>query len=258
MTPPKVDFHIHTKYLGCANQTMKIPAIITECERLGIHTLGITDHLNTIDQLPKHAPILEDIKNLTTDIRIYFGVELNFTGCDEDFVYNENIIRQGGFQFAIGGIHSAYTAEYNVPKIIEIQHRHHLKTCENPLVRILVHPYWFSENQFKEHGWRPISSVKVVPESFTRELGQVAKATGTAIEINACANLRKSHLSHAYVEAYFEYLSILEAEGVMFALGSDAHDINELAEIRESWRMAERLNLTEDRIWQPEGEPINH
>ena len=55
MTCPRYDLHIHTKYLGCANETMEVPDIIEECHRLGVTTVGITDHLNTLDQLPADA-----------------------------------------------------------------------------------------------------------------------------------------------------------------------------------------------------------
>jgi len=54
MNCPKYDFHIHTKYLGCANATMEIPAIVKECERLGVVSLGITDHLDSFEQKTKH------------------------------------------------------------------------------------------------------------------------------------------------------------------------------------------------------------
>ncbi len=33
---PRYDFHIHTKYLGCAYETMDIPSIVKECVRLGV------------------------------------------------------------------------------------------------------------------------------------------------------------------------------------------------------------------------------
>ena len=29
------DYHMHTRYLGCANATMEIGPIVKECERLG-------------------------------------------------------------------------------------------------------------------------------------------------------------------------------------------------------------------------------
>jgi len=189
MDCPKYDFHIHTEYLRCANETMTVPAIIRECERIGCREIGITDHLNTLDKLPLHALIRKDIEALDPGIEVYFGVELNFTGCDEGFAFSDAIRDEYGFQFAVGGIHGTYVEEYDLGKIIDIQHRHHLKTCEDPLVKVLVHPYWFGRGDFDKNGWPWFDSVTVVPEAYARELGQVARDTGTAIEINSRANL---------------------------------------------------------------------
>ena len=47
----KCDFHIHTKYLGCANETMELDAIARRCREVGAECIGITDHLNTPDRL---------------------------------------------------------------------------------------------------------------------------------------------------------------------------------------------------------------
>lgn len=256
MTHKKSDYHIHTKYLGCANATMEIPDIIKECERLGVTSLAITDHLNTIDKLPLHMPILEEIKQLETNLDVYFAVELNFTGCDQDFIFSQEIKDQNGFQFAIGGIHESYLEKYDLKKIIDIQHRHHLKTCAHPLVEVLVHPYWFGKGEFDSKGWPWFDSMKAVPESYVRELGRASMETGTAIEINACANLKNPAYSEDYVEGYFDYLSILAEEGAVFSVGSDAHDIRQLSTINSGWQIVTRLGLTPDRIWQPQCKPV--
>jgi histidinol phosphatase-like PHP family hydrolase len=258
MESPKYDFHIHTKYLKCANETMEIPAIIEECSRVGVTSLAITDHFNGVDSLPQHAEIRQDLAQLDVPIDVYFGVELNFVACDAGFGYDEAIRDDAGFQFAIGGIHSAYVeGEYDVKKVVDVQHRHHLATCADPLVEVLVHPYWFSNGEFKRNEWPLFGSMEPVPESYARELGQASKQTGTAIEINANANLSvgTAH-DEAYVEEYFEYMAIIAEEGAIFTPGSDAHDITRLATINESWRMIERLNLTSDQVWQPSCEPF--
>jgi len=253
---PKYDFHIHTKYLGCANATMEIPSIVKECERLGVVSLAITDHLNTLDKLELHVPIREDIEALDTEVEIYFGVELNFTGCDQGFAFSQEIKEKVGFQFAIGGIHATYLEQYDLRKLVDIQHRHHLRTCQDPLVQVLVHPYWFGKGEFDKHGWPWFDSMKVVPETYVRELGQVSRETGTAIEINGKANLRNPAFSQDYVEEYFDYLSILAEEGALFSLGSDAHDLSHLEAIQDTWHMVERLDLSQDRIWRPECKPM--
>ena len=60
----KCDLHIHTKYLGCANETMELEAIARRCREVGVECIGITDHLNTPDRLELHRPILADIHAL--------------------------------------------------------------------------------------------------------------------------------------------------------------------------------------------------
>jgi len=258
MECPKYDFHIHTKYLGCGNATMEIPSIVRECKRLGVTSLGITDHLNSLDKLELHVPIRRDIEELEdAGVEVYFGVELNFTGYDRGFAFSQEIKEEYGFQFAIGGIHSTYLEEYDLKKLVDIQHRHHLKTCQDPLVQVLVHPYWFSKGEFEGNGWPWFNSMKVVPESYVRELGQTSKETGTAIEINGKANLRNPTLGEDYVREYIDFLYILAEEGTIFSLGSDAHDISHLEAIRDSWQVAEQLGLSQDRIWRPKCEPMN-
>lgn len=256
MSCPKVDFHIHTKYLGCANETMEVADIVRECERLGVTALGITDHLNRPDQIELHNAIREDIQKLETNIDVWFGVELNFTGPDGGFVYSKEIKERIGFQFAIGGIHGTYLDEYDLKRIVEIQHRHHLRTCEDPMVEVLVHPYWFGKGEFDRQGWPWFDSMKAVPEALARELGQASKETGTAIEINACANLVNPAYGEQYVEEYFDYLSIIAEEGATFAIGSDAHRIERLAAIEPAWKMADRLGLADNRIWRPTCAPV--
>lgn len=253
---PQCDFHIHTKYLGCANGTMEIHAIVKECERIGVKSLGITDHLNSLDQLPLHVPIRNDIESLNTKLEVYFGVELNFTAADGGFAYSREVKEQYGFQFAIGGIHGVYLDTYDLKRLVDIQHRHHLKTCADPLVDVLVHPYWFSKGEFEKKGWSWFDSMRSVPESYARELGQTARETGTAIEINATANLMNKNFSKRYVEEYIAFLSIIAEEGACFALGSDAHDIQNLKTIPMAWQVAKQINVAADQIWQPECKPM--
>ncbi len=258
MESARYDFHIHTKYLKCANETMEILAIVAKCKRLGMTALAITDHMKDMETLTLHSDILRDIEQIDTEIDVYFGVELNFTGCDEGFLWDEEIRDKIGFQFAIGGIHSPYAVgEYDVKKVVDVQHRHHLKTCADPLVAVLVHPYWFSMNEYRRNDWPWFGTMDAVPQSYARELGQAAKETNTAIEINGNGNVtvNAAH-DEAFIDQYFDYLSAIAEEGAMFTPGSDAHDISRVRSVQDSWRMIERLNLPPERIWRPDCEPI--
>jgi len=250
------DFHIHTHYLKCANGTMTVPAILQECKRAGVDCLGIADHLNTLDKLPLHTLIRRDLVESEPPLDVYFGVELNFMACDGDFAFNEDVKEELGFQFAIGGIHGTYLEEYDLKKLIDIQHRHHLRTCEHPLVDVLVHPYWFGKGEFDRNAWPWFDSVKAVPEAYAIELGQVARETGTAVEINADANLICANNPPGYMDEYVDYLAVIAAQGCLFSVGSDAHDIAKLQTVSLAWDVVDRLGLGPERIWRPAGAPL--
>jgi len=257
MACPRYDFHIHTKYLGCAKPEMEVPAILAECERVGVAALAFTDHLNRPDQIGLHAAILADIKAADCPLDVYFGVELNFMSCDGPLALDQAGRARHGFQFAIGGVHETYIESYDLGKMVAIQHRHHLAICANPLVDVLVHPYWFSPHEFEVKGFPVFNSMKAVPPSCVRELGQAAAQTRTAIEINADANFVKHMGGGRFADEYVGYLAALAEEGPMFSVSSDAHNLADLANVKESWDVVERLGLGADRIWKPAGEPVN-
>jgi histidinol phosphatase-like PHP family hydrolase len=236
---------------------MEIADVVAECKRLGVTMVGFTDHLNSLEFLEQHRFIREDIEKLDdTDTAVYFGVEVNYLGLDGEFPFSAEIKEEYGFQFAIGGIHENYLEEYDLEKLVDVQHRHHLKTCRDPLVDVLVHPYWFNKKRFDKKNWPWFDSMKSVPESYARELGQTARDTGTAVEINASAILCNPNLPPEFVEEYMTFLGIISEQGACFALGSDAHDIGKLEVIEKSWSAAEQLHLPPERFWIPPVPPI--
>lgn len=250
------DYHVHTHYLGCANSTMTLEAIAREAERLGIDEIAITDHLNSLDVLEKHASIKSDIGALDGRARFYFGVELNFLSRRGGFAYDESVRDRMGFQFAIGGIHSTYLDSYDLVRLIDVQHEHHLLTCTNPLVDVLVHPWWFSRNEFDRNGFPWFDDMSVVPDDLTRELGRAASGTGTAIEINACAIFANPGYPYRFKAQYVDYLRVLADEGARFALCTDAHDIAHLSALSLAEAAFRELSLPAERLWRPGVAPL--
>ena len=244
---------MHCHHLGCADETMRIPDIVAAWQSAGATALAITDHLNTFDKLDLHRPIPGELRACRTDADLYFGVELNFLSCDGAFAFNEEIKAELGFQFAIGGIHNSYLDAYDAKKLVDIQHRHHLRVCRDPLVDVLVHPYWFWRRPFEDNGWPPFTSMDLVPDAYARELGQTARQTRTAIEINGAMVPGGS----SHVDGYMDYLTAVAEEGATFSLGSDAHNIGHLERAEGVWRAAQSLGLTAERIWRPATTPIN-
>ena len=251
---PKYDFHIHTNYSACGKDYMTIPAIIAECERIGLEAIGISDHIGTKNPIELHKNILADLKKIDTKLDVYFGTELDFVECDGGFLLDEQQAVEYGFQYVVAGLHSLYVEEYDLRKIVEVHHRHHIRICEDPLVNVLAHPYNLCNWWFAKRGWPKITSMEMVPESYACQLGQIAAETNTAIEINASMLGEMGGLEFA--KHYVDYLTIVAEQGPMFSLGSDAHCPCQLATIK-SFDAAEMLNLSADRIYRPPQKPFN-
>ncbi len=246
----KCDYHVHTSLSNCAHPAMTLQAIVKECERLGMEEIGIADHLYGADP-SRNIVIRKEIEQVKSTVRIRLGIEAGYNGRLNSHVITPDSKRSYGLDYAIGSHHSAYVKEHNISRIIELQHEGQLKTCHDPGIDILGHPWRFLYEEFRDRKWPWFDTVTVVPQGLTRELGRTAKATGTAIEINAMSNLCMKFNPASYFEEYVKYLEILASEGVTFSLGSDAHEIHDLEKIRITWQVVERLGLMEDRIWHP-------
>jgi len=251
------DYHIHTHYLGCANHTMVVKDIVARCEELGLASIGITDHVDRMSDIPKHRAIADDIKAEQTPLRVYFGVELNVLD-GRSSPYSAQIRDEMGFQFAIGGPHGPAVDCYDPEQIVAIQHRNHLATCEDPLISVLVHPWWFDKPEFDRLGFPWFDDLSIVPQSMIEELADAATATGTAIEISAIMLRVGPKYGERFNRQYLEFLGVLKERGVQFSLASDSHDISSLPGISVAEAAVVEVGICEDRIWHPSGPPFNH
>jgi len=252
----KEDYHIHTEYLKCADPTMCVPDIVERCAQLGCQTIGISDHINVHKDIPVHDSIKADLKALSPRLDIYFGAELNFLGADQGFPFSEQIKRDNGFQFAIGGVHSSYGAA-DIAAAAEVNHRHHLLTCRDPLVDVLVHPWWFNSGEFGKDALFYSEDLSFVSDRYIAELAEAALETNTAVEINTSAIFfDQPAYSDTFKNDYKEYLGKLNSAGVTFSIGSDSHNIEHLQQILFAWELVQELAIPEDRMWKPSGEPF--
>jgi histidinol phosphatase-like PHP family hydrolase len=252
--PARYDFHIHTTYLKCANETMTVPAILRRCEDLGLETIAITDHLNAPQFLPQHEFIKRDLAETETSLEVFFGVEVNVIDKTTGAVsIDETQLRQGGFEVVIGGVHSSYHEQPDKRSIVDLQQRLMLAVITNPLVDVLVHPWWFGGSEFREGGpmeW--FRDMSEVPDDYARELGEAALAHDTAIEANWSAIWGCPQYSEEFVEGYNHYFGVIAGTGAKISLVSDAHDIKMLDGIHPMMDVLEGLGVGEGQLWRPE------
>lgn len=247
-----IDCHIHTFYQRCGNETMTIPNIVRRAEAIGLKTIAITDHLNTIDRLERFRYIKADIEDVRTDIEVFLGVELNYPSCDGEFVYSDEIRREYGFEVVIGGIHAAYSESLDPREVLEIQHHHFMKTLENPLVNVLVHPFWFTRTTLEQRPaeyWE--SLIASIPDSMLDAWATASVKRQCAIEINSHALFFNPSLSSRFKQAYLDLIGKLADRKAWFSIGSDAHDINTLGQSFYVEGILHGLGIPDSQIWKP-------
>ncbi|MEB2452605.1 DNA polymerase/3'-5' exonuclease PolX, partial [Listeria monocytogenes] len=129
---------------------------------------------------------------------VYSGVEMDILA-DGSLDFDDETLKQ--LDFVIASIHSSFQQSEE-----EIMKR--LKTaCENPYVRLIAHPTG-----------RIVVKRKPYHVNM-KELIQLAKNTGTALELNA--NPQRLDLNR-------EHLEMAHAAGVPIAINTDAHDTKHL------------------------------
>ncbi|MGQ9731229.1 MAG: PHP domain-containing protein [Candidatus Zipacnadales bacterium] len=247
-----IDYHIHTFYQKCGNETLTVEKIIRKAESLNMTSIAITDHLNHRDQLPNFHFIRRDIEQIATDLEVWFGCELNFDRCDGAFVYDEQVREEYGFQMAIGGIHSTYSDSQDPLEIIDIQQRHHMRTLQDPLVDVLVHPYWFGKAEIDKRSpewWQDL--MENFPEDRITELAQASAAHNCAIELNSSAIFHNHNYNEGFQRAYVEFIRALAARGALFTFASDAHDISQLGWSDYAEGLLDGLAIPETQVWRP-------
>jgi histidinol phosphatase-like PHP family hydrolase len=250
----RYDFHIHTTYLKCANETMTIPAILERCESLGLQTIAITDHLNAPRFLEQHFFIKRDLAATPTPLEVFFGVEVNVLDPATGAVsITPELKEAAGFELVIGGVHASYHETPDPRSIIDLQQRLMLQVIANPLIEVLVHPWWFGAREFQAGGpmeW--FRDMSLIPDDYATELGEAAVAHDTAIEANYSAIWGSPQYSEEFCAGYERYLGLIAATGAKISMSTDAHHIDTLSGIKPLAETLTRMGITEEQLWRPQ------
>jgi len=215
------DFHIHSNY---SDGSSSIEEIVKTALNYGYKFVGIADHSQSakyagglsIEKLLERNKEIDRIQKKYPQIKILKAMEVDILG-DGSLDYPDDILAQ--LDIVIAAIHSGFTK--NPEKRI-------MKAMENEYVKIIAHPTG-----------RLIGS----RESYQLDLDKIFKKaveTNTALEINA----------------YYERLDLNDYNcrkakeyGVKFAIGTDAHNVDAMWQIRLGIGVARRAWLTEKDIY---------
>ncbi len=247
-----MDYHIHTYYQRCGNETLTVPNIIRKLDECGLTSIAITDHLNHLGQLETFRFIKADIAALDTPLEVFFGVELNYQACDGEFAYDAAIHEEYGFEVVIGGIHSTYTDSQDMREVLDIQHRHFMRTLENPLLDVLVHPFWFGRNEVNQRApewWEEL--IETIPDDYVNAWARASAQNRCAIELNVAAIFYYDAMSARFRDNYVALVDRLQRAGALFSVGSDAHDLSQLGRTDYAEGLLDGLRIPASQVWRP-------
>ncbi len=215
----KGDLHVHSRY---SDGTSTIEEIAKEALKRGYKFIAITDHsqsLKVAGGLDKKTVYrkLEEIKKLNQrikGIRILCGTEVDILS-DGRLDYPDSILKE--FDVVIAAIHTGFKQSRKQLT------RRILSACKSRYVHIIAHPtgrLW---------GTR---------ESYDIDLEEIAKAAcdnGVALELNC---------SYDRYDLNDEEVFRIKRKGLKFALGTDAHMLEQLKAMDLGVSIARRGWLT--------------
>ena len=249
------DTHVHScrSFVGAPNMTLE--NISAQAEALGIDVVAITDHLmkpEDLDDLRVARDMISRFQKEEKRARLLFGVEVCEVGSDGATLLTKAIAEELGFEVIIGGVHETHMLQgASLLDMAYRQHRHHLMMMENPLIDILVHPWWLDAEEFEKLGIAWPADMSFIPEELTAALGRASRQTGTYIEISTMSGLCNRGVSAQFREDYLDYYRVLNREGALFAIGTDTHELSEMETFSTAVSFMRDIGIDEDRLWQP-------
>ncbi len=198
------DLHVHSTWSDGHNS---IEDLAHEAQKKGYEYIAISDHSPKLrvasgvseEDLKKKKKEIETLNRRFKNFSILFGTEVEIDA-DGNLDYNDKIL--SAFDIVIAAIHSGFnqSAEQLTKRII--------KACQNRYVHIIAHP-------MGTH----IGKRDPYPLDF-KHVCQVAKETGTILEINAFPVRLDLNSANIY---------FARKMGVKFAINTDAHAIEHLS-----------------------------
>jgi len=221
----KGDTHVHTKYSDGENSILEI---VNKCIEFGYEYVVIADHAKSlgvagglsIKDYKKQKREIDELNNkFAGKFRIFFGCELNILS-DGSVDFSEDELNI--FDICLAGIHTGFSQEKK--KITE----RIIKAMKIKEIKIITHPTGRLLGSRDEY------------EVDLEEIFKEAKNYGKILEINATPERLDLNDINA--------MQGKEVYGLKFSIGTDAHSLYGLYDMRYGVGVARRAWLTKEDI----------
>jgi len=223
-----IDLHIHAtqsrkKPAGTmiADSLMNVKNIVEKAQKLGLHTVGIMEHVEPHSgrhpwSEALHVKELVDQLKGCVDFKLISGCEASIIDMKGGLSASIKDLKSANFDYVIASAHSPLPS---IPKSIDEYHSLVIEMMKsaiknNPYIDIIGHPWRDTPKILKRIGINTPWSFDLIPEKDIKELAKTAKNHEVVLEIS-----RPSF----EMAGYSRFLRIAANAGGVFSIGSDAH-----------------------------------
>lgn len=228
---------------------MLIPDILRLAGERGIRILAITDHFypftNMVDIDRTRAEVAEAKAQSGNPIQVLFGVEAEIMGPGRtagsaELAEHLDFVMAGATHFQNKGI-------TDLPEGLDDHEKAHyiLDTfayaVSLPWVNVIAHPFFVHPNVCSGSVVDMLENSELLPSL------ESAKANNVALEIS-----RRVYHTPEQMHFSSRFYALCKKVGLKFTMGSDAHILDDIANVRILQPVINDIGLTENDFWLPQ------
>lgn len=216
------DFHIHTFRSPCGKPENTVQAVVRRVERLGLASIGFSDHLHSDTDPEDFARTRADVLEAAPSIPVLVGCEAELLSNDGSATITADLAAHLDYVL-LAPMHD-YAPYIRYPSLRSARDAaryvvdRHMAAAACPLADAIAHP--FTGVSFL--GYSPDEVLPLVTDSELESIVQAALANRTAFELSR----RALNLPSSFARRF--YRIVCEAGAELLA-GSDAHSLSDLA-----------------------------
>ncbi len=222
-----IDTHIHaTQSRKQSNLKMTIDSfmtvenIVNKAQEIGLHTVGIMEHVEAIsgrhpwEEALHVKKLVNQLKN-QVGFKLYSGCEVSITDFKGGVSASNEELKIAGFDYVIASVHSLPSTPHSIDEyhliVIEMMKN---ALINNPYINVIGHPWRDTPKILQHIGIIEPWNFNLIPENDIAELAAISKTAGVSLEISR-PSLK--------MDGYPRFLCIAAHSGAVFTIGSDAH-----------------------------------
>lgn len=220
----RYNFHIHTRFSGCAKPEMIAADIVKKADECGLEMIALTDHnyinkKNAVAQ--QRYDIIRELEGLEHNVKVLIGAELSSYGIDK---FADDIACDNSLDYRLYTTNHYHQKYWEHPEVITprayAEHMLAIMDCviESGRADCFAHPFMASYiHAFDD----PHDVTRAFTDNEIGDIMEKAHRNEIAWELNMPA-------VYGDPEFYHRYFQIGKEVGVVFNIGTDGHQLDRI------------------------------